>query len=125
VLGDGDRPPEAHVEQPPGLIERELAEGSAIGRVSGGEHDVIEFADAREQVGDGRLVADVEHGAVAGFREFGERGVAPSTAVLLADVGVAIFRTAFGRWVDEPDAGTLPNRLREAATELAAAFDSR
>ena len=54
-----------------------------------------------------------------------QRGVAPSTAGLLADVGVAIFRTAFGRWVDEPDAGTLPNRLREAATELTAAFEAR
>jgi AcrR family transcriptional regulator len=54
-----------------------------------------------------------------------QRGVAPSTAGLLADVGVAIFRTAFGRWVDEPDAATLPNRLREAATELTAALEAR
>ena len=54
-----------------------------------------------------------------------QRGATSSTAGLLADVGVAIFRTGFGRWVDEPDAATLPNRIREAAAELAAVFDSR
>ena len=54
-----------------------------------------------------------------------QRGVAPSTAALLADVGVAVFRTAFGRWADRPDAGTLVERLREAAAELADALDPR
>jgi hypothetical protein len=54
-----------------------------------------------------------------------ERGVAPSTAGLLANVGVAIFQTAFGRWVDQPDAATLPDRMREAAAELARALDAR
>jgi AcrR family transcriptional regulator len=54
-----------------------------------------------------------------------QRGVAPSTAELLANVGVAVFRTAFGRWVDQPDAATLPHRVREAATELAHALDAR
>jgi AcrR family transcriptional regulator len=54
-----------------------------------------------------------------------QRGASPSTAELLADVGIAIFRTAFGRWADQPDAATLPDRMREAAAELAHALDAR
>lgn len=53
-----------------------------------------------------------------------QRGVVPSSAELLANVGVAIFRTAFARWVDQPEAAiTLPDRMREAAAELAHALD--
>lgn len=54
-----------------------------------------------------------------------QRGTAPSTAGLLANVGVAIFRTAFRRWVDEPDAAAFSARVREAAGELAHALDHR
>ena len=54
-----------------------------------------------------------------------ERGAAPSTAGLLANVGVTIFRTAFGRWVEEPDAAACSARMREAADELARALDRR
>jgi AcrR family transcriptional regulator len=54
-----------------------------------------------------------------------QRGATPSTASLLANAGVAIFRTAFGRWVDEPDAATYSARVREAADELARALDRR
>jgi AcrR family transcriptional regulator len=53
-----------------------------------------------------------------------QRGAAPATASLLANVGVAIFRTAFGRWVEEPDAACSA-RVREAADELAHALDRR
>ena len=53
------------------------------------------------------------------------RGATPSTAGLLADVGVAIFRTAFRRWVDEPDAAAFSARVREAAAELGHALDRR
>ena len=54
-----------------------------------------------------------------------QRGAAPPTASMLANVGVAIFRTAFGRWVDEPEAATYSARVREAADELAHALDRR
>ena len=54
-----------------------------------------------------------------------QRGAAPSTAALLANVGVAIFRAAFVRWVDQPDVASLPDRMREAATELAYALNAR
>lgn len=54
-----------------------------------------------------------------------QRGATPPTAGLLANVGVAIFRTAFGRWVDEPDAGEFSTRVREAADELGHALDRR
>ncbi|MFJ2604003.1 TetR/AcrR family transcriptional regulator [Streptomyces sp. NPDC087425] len=48
-----------------------------------------------------------------------DRGAAASEAALLAHVGVAIFRTAFERWTDQPDDVGLPARIREAAAELA------
>jgi AcrR family transcriptional regulator len=51
-----------------------------------------------------------------------QRGMDPSDATLLADVGVAIFRTGFDRWVDAPADADLPTRIREAATRLTAAI---
>ncbi|GHJ38012.1 TetR/AcrR family transcriptional regulator [Streptomyces sp. TS71-3] len=51
-----------------------------------------------------------------------ERGTAESQAALLAEVGVAIFRTAFERWTDQPDHVGLPDRIREAAADLAASL---
>jgi AcrR family transcriptional regulator len=49
-----------------------------------------------------------------------DRGTAESEATLLAEVGVAIFRTAFERWTDQPDDVSLRARIREAAAGLAA-----
>ena len=43
-------------------------------------------------------------------------------ARLLAQVGVAIFQTAFERWTDEPEHADFPARVREATTELAASL---
>ena len=63
-------------------------------------------------------VADALEAALHG------RGAAPSTAALLANVGVAVFRTAFGRWVADPGAATLSARVREAAAELSHALDA-
>ena len=63
--------------------------------------------------------ADVAQALADALRE---RGASPSTAALLADVGVAIFQTAFGRWVDAPKEATLAARVREAADEIAAAI---
>ncbi|HEX6450124.1 MAG TPA: TetR/AcrR family transcriptional regulator [Trebonia sp.] len=51
-----------------------------------------------------------------------DRGTAESEATLLAQVGVAVFRTAFERWTDQPDGVSLPARIREAAAELAASL---
>ena len=51
-----------------------------------------------------------------------DRGTAESQATLLAQVGVAIFRTAFERWTDQPDDIGLPARIQEAAAELAASL---
>ena len=51
-----------------------------------------------------------------------DRGAAESEATLLAQVGVAIFRTAFERWTDRPDELGLPARIRDAAAELAASL---
>jgi AcrR family transcriptional regulator len=49
-----------------------------------------------------------------------KRGVEPSTARLLANVGVALFQSGFDRWVSDQGSG-LAQRIREAAGELAAA----
>ena len=46
------------------------------------------------------------------------RGTEPTTAALLADVGVAVFRTGFNRWVDHPNGAGLAVCLREAAADL-------
>ncbi|HTJ69777.1 MAG TPA: TetR family transcriptional regulator [Actinospica sp.] len=54
-----------------------------------------------------------------------QRGAAPATAGLLADVGVAVFRTAFTRWAADPTAAPYSVHAREAADELAAAFIRR
>lgn len=51
-----------------------------------------------------------------------DRGTAESQATLLAEVAVAIFRAAFERWTDQPDDVGLPDRIREAAAELAASL---
>jgi AcrR family transcriptional regulator len=50
--------------------------------------------------------------------ELVRRGSEPASATLLADIGVAIFRTGFNRWVDNPDSVDLTGRLREAGAEL-------
>lgn len=51
-----------------------------------------------------------------------QRGVTESAARLLAQVGVAIFRTAFERWTDQPEQADLPARIRAAAAELASSL---
>ena len=53
--------------------------------------------------------------------ELVQRGSEPAIATLLGDVGVAIFRTGFDRWVDNPDSDDLATCLRETGTELAGA----
>jgi AcrR family transcriptional regulator len=55
--------------------------------------------------------------------ELVSRGTEPASATLLADVGVAIFRNGFDRWVDDPTCTDLPTRLRQAGSDLAGAFD--
>jgi len=50
--------------------------------------------------------------------ELVRRGCELASAALLADVGVAIFRTGFDRWVDHPDGDDLAACLREAGAEL-------
>lgn len=53
-----------------------------------------------------------------------QRGSDPAGARLLADVGVAIFRSGFDRWVDNPDRDDLPTSLRQAGAELAEAVSA-
>jgi AcrR family transcriptional regulator len=57
--------------------------------------------------------------ALALGTELTRRGTESTTAALLADVGVAVLRTGFNRWVDDPDGVELSVHLREAGAELA------
>jgi AcrR family transcriptional regulator len=51
----------------------------------------------------------------------GRRGVAPATASLVAQTGVAVFKVAFERWLDDDAERTLTAHLREALDELRSA----
>jgi AcrR family transcriptional regulator len=50
------------------------------------------------------------------------RGVPGPTASLTAEAGIAVFRIAFERWVEEPDQRDLPRLIRESLEALAAAI---
>lgn len=50
--------------------------------------------------------------------ELARRGCERASAALLADVGAAIFRTGFTRWVDNPDGVDLSSCLRAASAEV-------
>ncbi|GAA3431174.1 TetR family transcriptional regulator [Kutzneria kofuensis] len=52
-----------------------------------------------------------------------QRGAAASRAKLLAQVGIAVFQTAFERWTDQPEQADFAARVHEVATELAASLD--
>ncbi|ACU73421.1 transcriptional regulator, TetR family [Catenulispora acidiphila DSM 44928] len=51
-----------------------------------------------------------------------ERGASGTAARLLADVGIAVFRTAFAGWTEEPDGADFPVYVHEAAAELTSAL---
>jgi AcrR family transcriptional regulator len=61
-------------------------------------------------------VAAVADALAAALRQ---RGLDATGAALLADVGVAIFRSGFARWVESPGDSNLANCLRQAGAELA------
>jgi AcrR family transcriptional regulator len=46
------------------------------------------------------------------------RGASEAAAPLLADIGIAVFRTAFARWTEEPDGPEFPVYIQNAAAEL-------
>jgi AcrR family transcriptional regulator len=46
------------------------------------------------------------------------RGVAEPAASLAAEAGIAVFRIAFERWIDETDGQDLPGLMRESLDEL-------
>jgi AcrR family transcriptional regulator len=48
------------------------------------------------------------------------RGVGDPAAGLAAEAGIAIFKVAFERWIDEPGGGDYSRRVREALDELRA-----
>jgi AcrR family transcriptional regulator len=47
-----------------------------------------------------------------------ERGIAKSAASLVAEVAIAVFRTAFERWVQETNQQDLPALIRQSLDEL-------
>jgi len=53
-----------------------------------------------------------------------DRGVPASTAALLAQVALAIFRTAFSRWLEDPAEASLRDRVHESAVELSGSLSA-
>jgi AcrR family transcriptional regulator len=51
------------------------------------------------------------------------RGATDTAARLLADVGVAVFKTAFAQWTEEPGGADFPVYIRQAAAELTDALE--
>jgi len=49
------------------------------------------------------------------------RGVADTTAGLLAQTGVAVFKVAFERWLDDPQDRPLGDLIGESLAELRSA----
>jgi AcrR family transcriptional regulator len=47
-----------------------------------------------------------------------DRGIPEPTASLAAETGIAVFKTAFARWISEPGQPDLPGILRESMEEL-------
>jgi AcrR family transcriptional regulator len=54
-----------------------------------------------------------------------KRGVEDPVASLTAEVGIAVFRVAFERWIDETDQQDLPRLIRESLDELKAVVAGR
>jgi AcrR family transcriptional regulator len=48
------------------------------------------------------------------------RGVSATAASLAAEAGIAVFRTAFARWINEPDQPDFAKLIRESLDELRA-----
>jgi AcrR family transcriptional regulator len=52
------------------------------------------------------------------------RGVSDPAATLTAEAGIAVFKTAFQRWIDEPDQQDFAKLIRESLDELKASVNS-
>jgi AcrR family transcriptional regulator len=50
-----------------------------------------------------------------------DRGVAPATASLVAETGVAVFKVAFEHWLDDDTDRTLADHIRDSLSELRSA----
>lgn len=53
-----------------------------------------------------------------------QRGAPAASAALLAEVGTALFRSAFERWTDEPGQVSFAEHVRAAAAELAGSISA-
>jgi AcrR family transcriptional regulator len=53
-----------------------------------------------------------------------QRDTPAASAALLAEVGTALFRSAFERWTDEPGRASFGEHVRAAAAELAASLSA-
>ena len=54
-----------------------------------------------------------------------QRGVTEPAASLIAETGIAVFKVAFERWVEEPEPRDLTRLIRESLEELKAAASGR
>lgn len=89
--------------------------GARVAPYAAERREVIARSPELQERGRTKFAA-VAHALAA---ELVRRGSDLTTAALLADVGVAIFRTGFNRWVDDPGGRDLADCLRAGAAQLA------
>lgn len=108
----------ADTEQPLGIVAAAL---TAAGSVIDGRGDRARqrqaVIDANPSLRERELIklAAVADSLAEALRQ---RGVDGSAARLAADVGLAVFRVAFERWVDSPGGAALPTRIGDAFADL-------
>ncbi|WP_406274305.1 TetR/AcrR family transcriptional regulator [Actinacidiphila glaucinigra] len=90
----------------------------AIGTREAQRHRQLVIADSPELT-ERELVK--YNGFAAAFADgLGRRGVEADTGILAAQAGLAVFRTAYRRWLDEPDHEDIAALVRAALAELRA-----
>lgn len=109
---DPEVPPFAAVQQALAEVAQVLSE--RVAEHAPQRREIIAGSPELQERGHAKFAA-VAAALAAALRE---RGADEPTSMLIADVGIAIFRTGFDRWVNAPDTTDLAASIREAATQL-------
>lgn len=109
---DPEVPPFAAVQQALAEVAQVLSE--RVAEHAPQRREIIAGSPELQERGHAKFAA-VAAALAAALRE---RGADEPTSMLIADVGIAIFRTGSDRWVNAPDTTDLAASIREAATQL-------
>jgi hypothetical protein len=102
VFRGHERAPEADIDEAARPLDRHHVQRFELQALAGGEHEVIERADALEQCAHLRLVRHVDELALGAASEHCERAVEPLPAARCDDDGGALALCRLGR--GKPDA---------------------